>query len=106
VARSLGIAVILSSQTFRSDILDTKTRDNCFDVAIGFKTNNAQESQYLGFSLEDDIRPDKIKGRVMVTGRTSSVGQFATAGIRKTYVTSFFISDNQIREKLLDASAD
>lgn len=100
VARSLGIAVILSSQTFRSDILDTKTRDNCFDLAIAFRTTSPQESQYLGFSLEDDIRPDKIRGEVLPSGRTSSVGQFATQGIRRTYGKSFFITDNQIRQEL------
>lgn len=100
VARSLGISVILSSQTFRSDILDTKTRDNCFDLAIGFKTNSPQESNYLGFSLEDDIRPDKIAGKLLKTGRTSSVGQFASRGVRNAYGKSFFITDNQIREAL------
>lgn len=100
VARSLGIAAIFSSQTFRSDILDTKTRDNCFDLAIGFKTNSPQESNYLGFSLEEDIRPDKIKGKLLETGRTSSVGQFASRGIRSAYGKSFFISDKEIRNKL------
>lgn len=100
VARSLGIAVILSSQTFRADILDTKTRDNCFDLAIGFKTNSPQESNYLGFTLEDEIRPDKITAKLMKSGRTSSVGQFATRGIRNTYAKSFYITDNQIRNEL------
>lgn len=100
VARSLGIAVILSSQTFRSDLLDTKTRDNCFDAAVGFKTNSPQESQYLGFSLDDDIRPDKITGKLMKSGRTSSVGQFAIRGLHKTYGKSFYISDEQIRREL------
>lgn len=102
VARSLGIATILSSQTFRADLLDTKTRDNCFDVVIGFRSNSPQESQYLGFTLDDDIRPDKIKGKYLRTGRTDSVGQFATKGIRNTYGKSFFITDDQIRAKLQD----
>lgn len=100
VARSLGIATILSSQTFRADLLDTKTRDNCFDAVIGFRTNTPQESQYLGFSLEDDIRPDKIKGNYLKSGRTESVGQFATRGIKNTYGKSYFISDEQIRNCL------
>lgn len=100
VARSLGISVLLSSQTFRADTLDTRTRDNCFDVAVGFKTNSPQESQYLGFSLEDEIRPDKISGQVLEKGNTSSVGQFATKGIRRTYGKSFYITDEQIRNQL------
>ena len=100
VARSLGIATILSSQTFRADLLDTKTRDNCFDVVIGFRTTSPQESQYLGFTLDDDIRPDKIRGNYLKSGRTDSVGQFATRGIRNTYGKSYFITDSQIRAKL------
>jgi hypothetical protein len=106
VARSLGIAIIFSAQTFRSDILSTKTRDNCFDIAFGFQTNGIQESEYIGFSPTNDVRPDLIKGKLLKSGRTSTVGQFATRGLRSDYGKSYYISDVEIIAVLKDLVAD
>ncbi|WMY79204.1 hypothetical protein [Citricoccus sp. I39-566] len=83
VARSLGIGVIFSSQTFKSDILSTQVRDNCFDIAVGFKMNSTQEALYIGFESEDVVRPDLIRGKLLESGRSSTVGTFAMTGMGK-----------------------
>jgi hypothetical protein len=100
VGRSLGIAAIFSSQTWKSDLLKTQTRDNCFDVSTGFKLNSLVDSGYLGFDSSDSVRPDLIPGRLLKSGRWSSVGQFAIRGLRQTYGKSFFVNDAQIKAAL------
>ena len=104
VARSLGIAAILSSQTFRSDLLDTKIRDNCFDLLVGFRVQTLQESTYIGFSNLDRIRPDLIGGKLLKEGKSSTAGQFASKGIRNSYGKSYNLTDEQIRTALASKS--
>jgi hypothetical protein len=101
VFRSLGIAVVFSSQTFRSDLLDTKIRDNCFDVAVGFKMTNLQEARYVGFTEADDCRPDLIRGQLLRTGSWSCAGQFAARGLEgNVYGKTYYLSSKQIRHAL------
>lgn len=101
IARSLGIGVILSSQTFKADILSTQIRDNCFDLSIGFKMNSTQEAAYIGFESSDAIRPDLIRGRLERSGRSSSVGTFAAMGLGKpSYGKSFYLPTGAIRAAL------
>ncbi len=101
VARSLGIGAILSSQTFKSDLLTTQIRDNCFDISLGFKMNSAQEASYIGFDPADEVTPANIKGKILKSGRSATVGTFAMKGIdRNAYGRSYFISDKQIKAAL------
>jgi hypothetical protein len=103
VGRSLGIGCILSSQTFKADILSTQIRDNCFDVSLGFKMNSMQEGSYIGFDLEDEVHPARIKGKILKSGKSATVGTFAMKGIdREAYGRSYFISDQQIKHALRD----
>lgn len=103
VARSLGIGCILSSQTFKSEILSTQVRDNCFDTSLGYKMNSMQEGSYIGFDLEDEVHPARIKGKILKSGKSATVGTFALKGIdRNAYGRSYFITDNQIRHALRD----
>lgn len=100
IARSLGIAVEFSSQTFKADLLETRTRDNCFDVKLSFKQETLQEAMYIGFDSDDTVRPDLISGQLLRSGRWSSVGQFATKGLGSTFGKSFYITDSQIKAAL------
>lgn len=101
VGRSLGIGCILSSQTFKADILSTQIRDNCFDVSLGFKMNGMQEGAYIGFGVEDEVNPARIKGKILKSGKSATVGTFAMKGIdRNAYGRSYFITDAQIKSAL------
>ena len=101
VARSLGVGVIISSQTFKSDLLPTQIRDNCFDVSLGFKMNSAQEASYIGFDPADEISPASIQGNMLKSGTYDSVGTFAMKGIdRNAFGRSYYISDKHIRNAL------
>jgi hypothetical protein len=101
VGRSLGIAASFVSQTFRNDILDTKTRDNTFNIGIGFKSSDIRESTYIGFSADDDVAPHLIKGKLLKSGRTSTVGQFALRGTgRNWYGKSYYITNQQCIDAL------
>jgi hypothetical protein len=101
IARSHGLAVEFSSQTFKADLLETRTRDNCFDLKLSFKQETLQEAVYIGFDSEDSIRPDLIQGKILRSGRWSSVGQFATKGVGSaTMGKSYYITDTQIKSAL------
>lgn len=101
IARSLGIAVIFSSQTFKADILNTQIRDNCFDIAVGYQMASIQEASYIGFEPDDPINPSKIPGKILKSGRSEKVGTFAFKGIGEpTYGRSYFISDKSILKAL------
>lgn len=101
IARSLGIAVIFSSQTFKADILTTQIRDNCFDVSVGYQMASIQEASYIGFEPDDAVNPSKIPGKILKSGRSEKVGTFAFKGIGDaTYGRSFFISDSSITKAL------
>lgn len=101
IARSLGIATNFSSQTFNSAVISTRIRDNTFDAAEGFKLANFQESKFIGFTEDDEARPDKIRGNLLKSGRTSSAGQVVLRGFgRNTYGKSYFITSEQIRSTL------
>lgn len=101
VGRSLGISIDFTSQTFNYEILPPRIRDNCFDIAIGYQLGSFQESKYLGFTESDEVRPDLIKGKLLKSGRTSTVGQFAIRGLGpNTYGKSYFLSSQQIRTAL------
>ncbi|GAA1339223.1 hypothetical protein GCM10009611_07770 [Arthrobacter roseus] len=101
VARSLGVGAVFSSQTFKSDLLTTQIRDNCFDVSLGFKMNSNQEAAYIGFDVADEITPANIKGKVQKSGKSSTVGTFAMKGIdRNAYGKSYYITDQQIKKAL------
>lgn len=101
VARSLGVAAVLSSQTFKSDLLSTQIRDNCFDVSLGYKMNSNQEAAYIGFDVSDDISPANIRGKIMKSGKSATVGTFAMKGIdRDAFGRSYFITDKQIKAQL------
>lgn len=52
VARSFGITIILSSQSFKSTVLDTETRAQ-FDVAIAGAVADTQEAAYVGFNPDE-----------------------------------------------------
>lgn len=97
VARSLGIAVAFSSQTFKASILPTETRDGAFNGAIGYKMNTARDAAMVGFEPEDAVSPVNIKGTMLKTGSLSSAGVFALRGIghsrfgRSYYLTAPFI---------------
>lgn len=97
VARSLGIACIFSSQTWKADMLSTQIRDNCFDVFLGFKMNSNQESAYIGFDLDDEVNPSKIKGHFLREGMLSCAGTFAMKGIdRNAYGRSYFLHPTKV----------
>lgn len=99
VARSLGMAVIICSQTFKADILSTQIRDNCFDVSLGFQVATPQEAVYVGFEHDAEVNPSKIKGHMLRSGRTDSAGTFAMRGIdRDAYGRSYFINSKQLTE--------
>lgn len=104
IARSLGIAVIFSSQTFKADILTTQIRDNCFDLSIGYRMNSTQEAAYIGFDGDDAVRPDLIRGKLLKSGKFSSVGTFAMKGIgESTYGRSYFVPEKNLRKALATA---
>ncbi|MBO1739797.1 hypothetical protein [Leifsonia sp. TF02-11] len=103
VARSLGIAIIFSSQTFRSDVLETKVRDNMFDLTIAFQAGSLQDAEYVGFSSSDEIRPDLIKGKMLPSGNMSTAGQFATRGLKSDYGKTYYLP-NDIIAKALDTT--
>lgn len=104
IARSLGIGVVFSSQTFKSDVLDTRIRDNCFDLMLGYKTTTLQESAYIGFAGDDLVRPDLIDGRMTKSGNWSSVGTFAIKGIGEPkFARSYFVNDQQMTARLKDS---
>jgi hypothetical protein len=101
IARSLGIAVIFSSQTFKADILTTQIRDNCFDLSLGYKMNSTQEAAYIGFDGDDAVRPDLIGGKLLKSGKFSTVGTFAMKGIgESTYGRSYFIPKGNLKKAL------
>lgn len=101
VARSLGIAVIFSSQTFKSDVLKTETRDATFNGAIGFKTNTARDAAFVGFDPSDAVNPVNIKGSMQKSGSMSSAGVFAVRGIdRSQFGRSYYLSTDLIRAEL------
>lgn len=109
VGRSLGIGMDFISQTFRNDILETKVRDNCFNMATGFKSSDIRESVYIGFGADDEVRPDLIKGKLLKSGRTSTVGQFALRGVGGSwYGKAYYITNQQCIQalKVLDAERD
>lgn len=97
IARNLGIGISFTSQSFRGDILETTTRDNFFDIGEGYQHLSLQESEYLGFSSREEVRPDLIKGVLLPDGSMSSAGQFAVRGLGKaTYGKSYYLSNTQI----------
>lgn len=92
VGRSLGIGVDFSSQTWKSGVLPTEIRDVHFNLKTGFRADTLQESVYLGFTSEDMVRPDLIRGNLLKSGRDSSAGQFATTGLgAATYGKSYYL---------------
>ncbi|RFA08073.1 hypothetical protein B7R54_01720 [Subtercola boreus] len=96
VARSLGMAFILSSQTFPSYMLETRIRDLCFDLGVGYKQPE-QDAKYIGFTSLDLARPDLIRGVMVESGRLSCAGQFAVRGLSTPgYGKSYYISAEQI----------
>lgn len=99
--RSLGISVTISSQSFRSDLLDTSSRNN-FDARLGY-SNSRQEALYLGFSIASDneISPANIGGSLLPSGKLSTVGVFAMSGLgADIYSRSYYMSQEQIKDRL------
>jgi hypothetical protein len=103
VARSLGIGAVFSSQTFKTTILPSDIRDNTFDLALSFKVNTPQEASYLGFEPGEEVNPSKIGGRMLKSGRFSTVGTFATVGLANAFGRSYYVSDRQLRHALKSA---
>lgn len=99
VAGSLGICVIFSAQAFRNDVLPTLIRNNSFDLAIGYKSLDIQESSYIGFSADDPVRPDTISGGLdPSTGRASYAGQFVARGLGGGLGKAYFVPEAMLAE--------
>jgi hypothetical protein len=103
VARSLGIGAVFSSQTFKTTILPSDVRDNCFDLTLGFKMTTLQEASYLGFEPGEEVNPSKIGGRMLKAGRWSLAGTFAARGLGNAFGRSYYVSDKQLKHALKDA---
>jgi hypothetical protein len=103
IGRSIGIGAIISSQSLRSDLLDTGIRNGMIDYRLGFPTNDDMESGFLGFPNDATVAPHLIPSGVDKNGNKIGRGQFVPRGLEtRNYCKSYFVSTKRIRRYLAE----